>query len=118
MKLVNVMKHKADLLLPNGEVLTLQPSGDVATCTESTTVGESFCGFPTVKTQLGELVGLPEPQEGVVYYCNMLAFKAAVAQGRTDVCMGDSGSSAVRWTAEENPKLAGLVRYITHLILP
>lgn len=118
MKLINVMKHRADLLLPTGEVVTLLPSGDVATCTETTETGEPFCGFPTIKTQLGELVGLPEPQEGAVYYCNMLAFKAAVAAGRTDVVMGDSGSTAVRWTAEENPKLAGLVRYITHLITP
>ena len=118
MKLINVMKHKADLLLPNGEVLTLQPSGHVATCEEKQVFGGTFAGFPTVKTQLGELVGLPEPQDGVVFYCNMLAFKAAVAAGRTDVVMGDSGSTAVRWTAEENPKLAGLVRYITHLITP
>jgi hypothetical protein len=54
----------------------------------------------------------------------MLTFKAAVAAGRTDIVMGDSGSTAIRWTEKDAAaglcpeKLVGLVRYITHLILP
>jgi len=117
MKIVNVMKHRADLLLPSGEVVSLHPCGDVATCTEKTVAtGENVCGLPAVKKELGELTGLPEPKEGVLYYCNGLAFKAAVAAGRKDVVMGDSGDTAVRWTKEENLKMAGLVRYVTHLI--
>jgi hypothetical protein len=124
MKLINCMKHGADLLQPNGEVLRLEPSGHVANVNTKTVSGEPFAGFPTVKTEMGELEGLPEPEQGVVYYVNMLVFNAAVSAGRKDVVMGDSGQTAVRWTAEDaeagrcNPKLVGLVRYITHLILP
>lgn len=121
--LVNTMKHAAQLML-DGEVINLTPSGHVATCTE-TTVPHGECeGFPAVRQELGELVGLPEPKDGVTYYTNGLVFKAAVAQGRKDVVMGNSGNSAIRWTQADadaglcTQNLVGLIRYITQLIVP
>ena len=108
--LVNVMKHDADLVV-NGKSTKLPASGIVAECQENTSVGEDFIGIPTIKVELGKITNLPFPTQNVVYYVNRMVFNKAVADGRTDVVMGDSGRTALR-----NEK--GWVVGITHLITP
>ncbi len=114
MRIVNCMKHAANIRLVDGELFTLLPSGNIANVDTSTIPATDVqTEFGTVhtagKTVYGELTGLPEPVEGVCYYVNMLVFNVATAAGRKDVVMGDSGPSA-----ERNEK--GFVSAITTLI--
>ena len=114
MKIVNCMKHAANIRLAGGSYVTLQPSGHVANVATSVLpAGEVTTDLGVVKTAgktvYGELTGLPEPQDGVCYYVNMLTFNVATAAGRKDVVMGDSGA-----TAERNDK--GFVTAITTLV--
>ena len=114
MKIMNCMKHAANIRAVDGTMFTLLPSGNIANVETSTVPAEDVqTDFGVVrtagKTVYGELTGLPEPVEGVCYYVNMLVFNAATAIGRKDVVMGDSGSSA-----ERNDK--GHISAITTLI--
>ena len=113
MKIVNCMKHAANIRLVDGTLNVIPPSGNIALVDTVTTpendVVTEYGTMKTGKTAYGELTGLPEPQDGVWYYVGMLPFSAAVAIGRKDVVMGDSGSSA-----ERNEK--GFVSVITTLI--
>lgn len=95
------MKHAANVRNCNGEIVTLEPSGIVAGCATTNRQGANLKTdlgefLTTSKTEYGEIENLPAPQEGVLFYVNMLVFNAATALGRTDVMMGDSGPSASR----------------------
>lgn len=108
------MKHAANIRLADGNLTVLAPSGVIANVDTSVVpAGEVTTDLGVVKTAgktvYGELTGLPEPQDGVWYYVNMLVFNVATAAGRKDVVMGDSGASA-----ERNEK--GFVAAITTLI--
>jgi hypothetical protein len=60
----------------------------VITTADGTVTAE--IAVPIVAKRFGEIEGLPEPQEGVVYICSALAAQAAWAIGRRDVvCPGD-----------------------------
>ena len=114
MKIVNCMKHAANIRLADGTMNVILPSGNIAVvATTAIPAEEVVTEYGTMKTAgktvYGELTGLPEPQDGVWYYVGMLVFNAAVAIGRKDVVMGDSGSSA-----ERNEK--GFISAITTLI--
>jgi hypothetical protein len=74
--------------------VVIQPSGQVARVSE---VSER-CGMleygslqiPVIVKRFGDVEGLPEPQDGVIYIVSALTAQAAWAAGRTDVfCPGD-----------------------------
>ena len=72
MRIVNCMKHAANIRLVDGELFTLLPSGNIANVDTSTIPATDVqTEFGTVhtagKTVYGELTGLPEPVEGVCY---------------------------------------------------
>jgi len=74
--------------------IVIQPSGQVARVAE---VGEprgvielGSIRIPVITKRFGEVEGLPEPQDGVIYIVSALTAQAAWAAGRTDVfCPGD-----------------------------
>lgn len=127
MKVINCMKHAATLSI-NGEFVTLPPSGVEAVLKQSNVSAGTFdvngLEMPATRSTRSELLGLPDPVEGTVFYVNAMVFGAAVAEGRTDVIMGDSGASALRWTPADveaglcPPNLKGLVRAITTIVVP
>ena len=88
MRLVNCTPHPIDLVTEGG-VVTVPPSGIVVRVAEvphprgSITV--EGVAIPLVEKRFGQLEGLPEPQEGVLYILSALAATAAWAQGRRDV---------------------------------
>ncbi len=67
--------------------------------TTSTVVGE-INGVDVVDTQYGEIVGLPDAREGVVYIVSMLVRDAAKAAGRTDTVSPDTAPGSVVRNAE------------------
>lgn len=56
-----------------------------------------------------EIVGLPEPKEGVIYAVSMPVATKAAEQGRTDVY--SPGSRKPGATKEGTPKVPGLVNF-------
>jgi hypothetical protein len=84
MRLVNLTPHP---IVVCG--LTIPPSGIVARVNEhvtpvcSLTVGEHE--IPIVTKRFGEIIGLPEREDGVLYITSALVAQAAWTIGRTDV---------------------------------
>lgn len=66
-----------------GADLTIAPEPTPARLsTEVVTIGD-VNGIPVTETRFGDVTGLPEPQDGVVYVTSALVAKAAA--GRDDV---------------------------------
>lgn len=129
--LVNTTKHAINLLV-GGNIVELAGSSTPATMPTQAPVAPmfetQFGAMPCTGSPIfGDLVGLPEPQEGVVFFCSMLVFKAAVALGRRDVCCGDNSegqpTSPLRWEADDIEVIEGrqrlkTVKAVTTLIFP
>jgi hypothetical protein len=67
-KLVNLTPHRLNLHDEDeNEILSVEPSGDVARVeTERVKVG-TVQGVPLYETHTGEVQNLPEPEDGVLY---------------------------------------------------
>ena len=99
MKIVNLTPHEIVLFPPddggedvNDPIVVIPPSGTVARCSANTEqIGfvedDETDGYriPLTHTVLGDLEGLPPPQDGTVYICSLLAATAAAKLGRRDV---------------------------------
>lgn len=70
---------------------------------------EDLEGFPTVRRTFGEIRGLPERQDGVVYIVGSLVHQTARLAGRDDVVAPDSGDDAIR---DEKGRTLAVWRFI------
>src|SRR5690242_24066 len=91
-RILNYMPHTLNIEFESGERLAIESSG-VARCAVKNVVVGSVGGVPVVSAEFGDIVGLPEPQDGVVYVVSMLVAQRA---GRADVLSPDSGPTAIR----------------------
>lgn len=82
--LVNVTPHDLTILSDAGS-LELPRSGHVARVKVERELVEVIGTFEVTRARFGELEGLPEAAEGVVYVASLLAAQAAAAIGRADV---------------------------------
>jgi hypothetical protein len=83
-KFINLTPHPVNIVNPETEEIThtFQSEGSVRVGTEMKDTDN-----PLIKTvNYTELNGLPQPQDGVVYILSTIAYDAAKAQGRTDIC--------------------------------
>ena len=84
MRLVNLTPHPVTIAS-----LTIPPSGIVARVNEHVTPVGSLTvdghEIPLVAKSFGEIVGLPEREDDVLYITSALVAQAAWAMGRTDV---------------------------------
>ena len=81
----NLTPHSINVVAAAGApTLTLPPCGIVARCRATATETERVDGVPVFKTVYGEVEGLPEPQDGVLYVVSALV-REAVKNSRTDV---------------------------------
>lgn len=107
--IINLNKHTINVVI-DGEMAEIAPSGQVATVSVKSVQVGSVNGIPLFRSEYGDIVGLPEPQDGVLYLVNMLVGqRAASLLGRTDLIGPDSGPSAIR----EN----GQVKAVTQFVL-
>ena len=97
MKLVNLTSHVITVV-QNGKTLEIPPSGKVARVDVRQTVVGHVNGIPIVKSEFGEIAGLPEPQPGVIYICSTMVAQAAAKKMRIDVLAPDTGPTAVKDT--------------------
>ncbi len=86
-EIVNLTPHPINIVMGDGEVRTIPPSGTVARCRETTeTVGE-VNGIPVIRKSFGSVENLPDPSSGTIYVVSALVAQAA---RREDVvCPGD-----------------------------
>jgi hypothetical protein len=87
MNFVNLTPHSISFQRPDGTVLCIEPSGGVARClVTSTPVGE-IEGIQVITSTFGDVTGLPEPSEGVVYLVSSLVLSGI--RDRDDVMAPD-----------------------------
>lgn len=66
-QLINLTPHKLNVVTENGTV-TVEPSGTIARCSVTNTPVRILPnGVTLYRTVYGEVTGLPEEQEGVIY---------------------------------------------------
>lgn len=87
MKIVNLTPHDINIIGEIGEVVqTFPASGELARCSVSREQVDAINSVPVNRTVFGEVTGLPEQQEGVVYIVSALV---AQATKRDDVLIPD-----------------------------
>lgn len=88
MEIINLTPHAVHIMdLNSTEIITIAPSGTVARAkTERKLIGE-INGISVFSTSFGELEGLPEQREGIVYIVSALAAQAV--NNRSDIFIPD-----------------------------
>ena len=88
MHFVNLTPHDITIVQDGDVVATIPKSGNVARCaTERNVVGTiSVDGveIPMTEVVLGEVAGLPEPNEGTAYIVSLAVATRASQDGRVD----------------------------------
>lgn len=104
MKIINLTPHEINIHIPNVwdmeglpnlemnvdhgiTTVTIPASGTIARCKTERKVIGNIDGIQITSTVFGEVEGLPEPKEGVVYIVSSLVAQAA--KDRTDVFIPD-----------------------------
>jgi len=86
-RVINLTPHNINVVGEDGQVVqTFPASGDLARCQVSREQVGEINGIPVNRTVFGDVTGLPEQQEGVVYVVSALVAQAA---GRDDVLIPD-----------------------------
>ena len=93
MKIVNLTPHPLNLMPqgPEGPVVTIPPSGQVARCATSRvqvdTITVDGVAVPVNRAQFGEVSGLPDPQPDTIFVVSALVAQAV--PNRADVFIVD-----------------------------
>lgn len=88
----NLTPHTATVLAEDGSVIAEFPSEGIARARQTDVVVDNIGGVPIVQTTFGEVVDLPEPQEGVMLIVSIITLNAARAGRRpTDDLLITSG---------------------------
>ena len=97
------------------EVARIAPSGQVArvktTAIEAGQVVEAGIKIPVVSTTYGNVEGLAEPKDGMIYIVSILVVTALRMQGvnRPDVIAPDTGPDSV--VRDQDGKIVGVRRF-------
>ena len=84
MNVINLTPHDVRVYDNDGNVVIMTyPSAGVARARQTDVHVGDLNGIPVVKTEFGEVVGLPEPVEGTVFIVSLITANAAKAYGRT-----------------------------------
>ena len=93
MEIVNLTPHEVKVLDDDDNVIATFPSVGVARARQHDVPASEIESIPVVKTEFGEVSGLPEPTGGVVFIVSRITVEAAQAQGRsTDDLLVTSGA--------------------------
>ena len=88
MKIVNLTPHDVNIIGEIGEVVqTFPASGELARCSVSREQVDVINGIPVNRTIFGDVEGLPEQQEGIVYIVSALVAQAV--KDRDDLLIPD-----------------------------
>ena len=81
MKIINLTPHEVKVLNTDGEVVQSFPSEGVVRCQVTRQQEGEVNGIPINRTVFGEVEGLPEPQDDVVYIVSAIVAQAAKDRG-------------------------------------
>ena len=82
MKVVNLTPHEVTVYDDDDVVIKSYPSEGVARARQTDVLVGDLNGIPVVKTEFGEVTGLPESARGTVYVVSFITANAAKAHGR------------------------------------
>lgn len=86
MKIINLTPHTINLYR-GGEMIMAIPSSGVARVSVTSQIIGEVCGFPVRRNVYGEIIGLPDPEEGTMYIVSALVAQAA--KDRRDLLLVD-----------------------------
>lgn len=112
MKFINLTPHVLNVVRDDGSVvLSVPPSGTVARVATQQTVVRQLAGVDVVRTVFGDVVGLPTPQDDVVYIVSTLVLQALrhACIDRSDVVAPDTSSASVVRNADG--QIVGVKRF-------
>ena len=96
---VNLTPHEVTVYDSAGQnvVLKIPPSGKVARVTTASKIVGYLNGIPVRRTEYGEIQGLPEPREGVIYIVSTIVLIALREKGmkRDDVIAPDTNPDSI-----------------------
>ena len=93
MEIVNLTPHEVKIVDGGNNVVAVFPSDGVARASQHDVLVDEINSIPVVKTEFGEVLGLPEPTEGTVFIVSRITVEAARAQGlSTDDLLVTSGA--------------------------
>jgi hypothetical protein len=98
MNIINLTPHKISIADEAGNIIReIEPSGRLARTNSTQTVARVIDGIPVVKTVLGEISDLPQPERDTVFVVSTLVAQA-VADFRIhdDVVAPDTGPTCIR----------------------
>ena len=83
MEIRNLTPHEVKVLDADNGVVATFPSVGMARARQNDVPVGDIESIPVVETEFGEVTGLPEPTEDVVYIVSIITVKAASAHGRS-----------------------------------
>ena len=93
MRIINLTPHEVKIVDGGNNVVAVFPSDGVARASQHDVLVDEINSIPVVKTEFGEVLGLPEPTEGTVFIVSRITVEAARAQGlSTDDLLVTSGA--------------------------
>jgi len=104
--MINLTHHAITLRLPDGQDVTLPPSGTVARVSMLEEIVGTVAGLPLIRRRPGPVIGLPDGDQPFIVSSMVLA---ALPAGAPGVYAPDTGSTAIR---DER----GLVVAVTRLV--
>lgn len=81
--LINLTPHRLDIVDADGNVVSVPPSGQVARVAQTREQRGTIDGLAVTYSTFGQVEGLPEPQDGVIYVVSGLVL--AAVPDRADV---------------------------------
>lgn len=91
--LLNLTPHAITLRLPDGQDVTLSPSGRVARVSMVEETIGTMAGVPLIRRRPGPVIGLPDGDEPCIVSAMVLA---ALPSGSPGVYAPDTGPTAIR----------------------
>lgn len=106
MKIINCTPHPVVVVGEKGKNV-FEPSGDIPRLETNTQKAGWIDNIPVVRNTLGEVVGLPEPVDGVVYIVPFLVCQAC--PDRTDLVAPDTTPESV--VRDSDGRIVGVKRF-------
>ena len=93
MRVVNLTPHEVKIVDGGNNVVAVFPSDGVARASQHDVLVDEINSIPVVKTEFGEVLGLPEPAEDTVFIVSRITVEVARARGlNTDDLLITSGA--------------------------
>ena len=93
MRVTNLTPHEVKVLDDDDNVIATFPSSGVARASQHNVLVGEIESIPVVKTEFGEVLGLPEPAEDTVFIVSRITVEVARARGlNTDDLLITSGA--------------------------